>query len=61
LQGLRSGIERSLKRLGFQLGKGRARAFKIAAAGGSGVANTNDTMTLDEIERWISEHIKAKR
>jgi hypothetical protein len=54
-------IERSLKRLGFQLGKGRGKAFKIAAAGGGGVPNATDTMTLDQIERWISNHIKPKR
>ncbi|TMJ67490.1 MAG: hypothetical protein E6G91_18415 [Alphaproteobacteria bacterium] len=54
-------IERSLKRLGFQLRKGRGKAFKITAAGGGGVANTTDAMTLDQIERWIGDHIKAKR
>ena len=54
-------IERSLKRLGFQLGKGRGKAFKIAAAGGGVAPNATDTMTLDQIERWISNHIKPKR
>ena len=54
-------IERSLKRLGFQLRKGRGKAFKITAAGGGGVANTTDAMTLDQIERWIGDHIKPKR
>ena len=54
-------IERSLKRLGFQLGKGRGRAFKITAAGGGVAQNATDTMTLDQIERWISDHIKPKR
>ena len=46
-------IARSLKRLGFQLGKGRGKAFKITAA--------SDAMTLDQIERWIGDHIKPKR
>ena len=54
-------IERSLKRLGFQLGKGRGKAFKITVAGGSAVSNTTDAMTLDQIERWIGAHIKPKR
>ena len=54
-------IERSLKRLGFQLGKGRGKAFKITAVGGNAVPNTTDAMTLDQIERWIGEHIKPKR
>jgi len=54
-------IERSLKRLGFQLAKGRGKAFKITFAGGGAAPNATDTMTLDQIERWISEHIKPKR
>ena len=54
-------IARSLKRLGFQLGKGRGKAFKITAAGGSTAPNSTDTMTLDQIERWIGDHIKPKR
>ena len=54
-------IARSLKRLGFQLGKGRGKAFKITAAGGNSAPDTNDTMTLDQIERWIANHIKPKR
>ncbi len=51
-------IGRSLKRLGFQLGKGRGKAFKITAAGGSAAPDTTDTMTLDQIETWIGNHIK---
>jgi hypothetical protein len=54
-------ITRSLKRLGFQLGKGRGKAFKITAAGGSAAPDTTDTMTLNQIERWIADHIKPKR
>ena len=53
-------IARSLKRLGFELGKGRGKAFKITA-GGNTAPNSTDTMTLDEIERWIGNHIKPKR
>jgi hypothetical protein len=53
-------IERSLKRLGFQLGK-VGKAFKITAVGGSAAPNTTDAMTLDQIERWIGDHIKPKR
>ena len=54
-------IARSLKRLGFQLAKGRGKAFKIITAGGEPVADRTDTMTLDQVECWISEHIKPKR
>jgi hypothetical protein len=54
-------IERSLKRLGFQLAKGRGRAFKITAAGGSAVPSATDAMTLEQVERWISDHIKPTR
>jgi hypothetical protein len=54
-------IERSLKRLGFQLGKGRGKAFKITAPGGRAAPDSTDTMTLDQIEHWIRDHIKPKR
>jgi hypothetical protein len=54
-------ISRSLKRLGFQLGKGRGKAFKITAAGGGVAPGSTDTMTLDQIECWIGDHIKPKR
>jgi hypothetical protein len=54
-------IERSLKRLGFQLAKGRGKAFKIAASGGGPASNATDIMTLDQIERWIGDHIKPRR
>jgi hypothetical protein len=43
------------------LGKGRGKAFKITAAGGGTAPNSTDTMTLDQIERWIGDHIKPKR
>jgi hypothetical protein len=55
-------IERSLRRLGFQLAKGRGnKAFKITATTGGVAPNTTDTMTLEQVERWISDHIKPKR
>ena len=54
-------IDRSLKRLGFQLAKGRGKAFKITAVGGGAAPNATDAMTLDQVERWISDHIKPKR
>jgi hypothetical protein len=54
-------ISRSLKRLGFQLGKGRGKAFKITVAGGSIAPDSTDTMTLDQIEHWIGNHIRPKR
>jgi hypothetical protein len=54
-------ITRSLKRLGFELGKGRGKAFKITAAGGSTASGSTDSMTLNQIERWVGDHIKPKR
>jgi len=39
----------------------RGKAFKITAAGGSTAPNSTDTMPLDQIERWIGDHIKPKR
>ena len=61
VSGQQERIARSLKRLGFQLGKGRGKAFKITAAGGSTAPNSTEAMTLDQIERWIGDHIKPKR
>ena len=61
VSGQQERIARSLKRLGFQLGKDRGKAFKITAAGGSTAPNSTDAMTLDQIERWIGDHIKPKR
>jgi len=54
-------IERSLKRLGFQLAKGRGKAFKITAASGMAVPSATDAMTLEQVERWITDHIKPTR
>jgi hypothetical protein len=61
MSGQQDRIERSLKRLGFQLGKGRGKSFKITAAGGSAAPNTTDAMTLEQVESWISDHIKPKQ
>ena len=61
MSGQQERIARSLKRLGFQLGKGRGKAFKITAAGGSTAPNSSDAMTLGQIERWIGDHIKPKQ
>jgi hypothetical protein len=56
-----SRIERSLKRLGFQIAKGRGKAFKITSAGGGPAPNSTDAMSLDQIETWIGDYIKPKR
>jgi hypothetical protein len=61
VSGQQDRIERSLKRLGFQLGKGRGRGFKINTTGGSAAPNTTDTMTPGQVEAWIGDHIKPKR
>ena len=54
-------IDRSLKRLDFQLAKGRGKAFKITAIGSGPAPNTTDTMTLNQIEAWIGDYIRPKR
>ena len=54
-------IERSLKRLGFQRAKGRGKGFKITAASGMAVPSATDAMTLEQVERWITDHIKPTR
>jgi hypothetical protein len=54
-------IERSLKRLGLQLGKGRGKAFKITVAGGNVAPNATAVMTLEQAERWIGDHVKPKQ
>ena len=56
-----SRIERSLKRLGFQIAKGRGKAFKVTAISGGPAPNTTDAMTLDQIQTWIGDYIKPKR
>jgi hypothetical protein len=47
------------KALRLSARKGRDKAFKIT--GGSTAPGTTDTMTLDQIERRIDDHIKPKR
>jgi hypothetical protein len=54
-------VERSLKRLGFQLAKGRGKAFKLMTIAGATAPNSTDTMSLDQVESWIGDHIKPKR
>jgi len=43
-------IDRSLKRLGFQLAKGRGKTFKITATGSGPARSATDAMTLDQVE-----------
>ena len=56
----RDRIERSLKRLGFQLATGRGKGLKITAIG-DGPATNATAMTLDQVESWIGDHIKPMR
>jgi len=60
MSGQQDRIARSLKRLGFELGKGRGKAFKIMAGGGRAAFDSTDAMTLDQIEKWIANHIKPR-
>jgi hypothetical protein len=53
-------IERSLRRLGFRLGK-VGRGFKVTDSVGELAVNSGPRMTLAEIEQWIGEYIKPKR
>ena len=52
-------VARSLKRLGFRLTR-IGRTFTIVDNAGEPATGTKTGMTLAEIERWISEHIKPK-
>jgi len=52
-------VSRSLKRLGFRLTR-IGRTFTIVDNVGDPATGTKTGMTLAEIERWISEHIKPK-
>ena len=56
----RDRIERSLKRLGFQLATGRGKGLKITAIG-DGPATNATAMTLHQVESWIGDHIKPMR
>jgi hypothetical protein len=51
-------VLRTLKRLGFGLSRTR-RTFRIVDKAGALAINSTAAMSLEEIERWISEHIKA--
>ena len=56
----RDRIERSLKRLGFQLATGRGKGRKITAIG-DGPATNATASTLDQVKSWIGDHIKPRR
>jgi hypothetical protein len=53
-------VARSLKRLGFQLSR-TGRKFRIVDKAGALAMKSKAAMTLEEIERWIGEHIKPGR
>jgi hypothetical protein len=53
-------VARSLKRLGFQLSR-TGRTFRIVDKAGALAMKSKAAMTLEEIERWIGEHIKPER
>ena len=57
----RDRIERSLKRLGFQLATGRGKGRKITAIGDGPATNATASMTLDQVKSWIGDHIKPRR
>jgi hypothetical protein len=52
-------IERSLRRLGFRLGK-VGRSFKVIDNAGELAVDSGPKMTPAEIEQWIGEYIKPK-
>jgi hypothetical protein len=53
-------IARSLKRLGFGLSRS-GRTFRIVDDAGELAIGSRPVMTLEEIEKWISDHIKPKK
>jgi hypothetical protein len=50
-------VLRTLKRLGFGLSR-TGRTFRITDKAGALAVNSTAAMSLEEIERWIGEHIK---
>ena len=53
-------VARSLKRLGFRLTR-IGRSFTIIDNTGGPATGSKTGMSLAEVERWISEHIKPRR
>jgi hypothetical protein len=53
-------VLRTLKRLGFGLSR-TGRTFRIVDNAGVLAVNSTAAMTLEEVERWIGEHIKPSR
>jgi hypothetical protein len=53
-------VARSLKRLGFRMTR-VGRSFTIIDNTGELAGDSKTGMSLAEIERWISEHIKPQR
>ena len=53
-------IERSLRRLGFQLGR-KGRAFRITDQAGGVATESAPAMTLNEVELWIGNHVKSQK
>jgi hypothetical protein len=51
-------VARSLKRLGFQLRR-TGRTFRVLDKAGAVAVGSGPAMTLQEIERWIGDHIKS--
>jgi hypothetical protein len=43
------------------LGRAAGRRSRSLAGSGRAAPDATDTMTLDQIERWIGDHIKPKR
>ena len=51
-------VARSLKRLGFQLSR-TGRTFRVIDKAGALAVGSAPAMALQEIERWIGDHIKS--
>ena len=52
-------VARSLKRLGFRLTR-IGRSFTIIDSTGRPATGSKTGMSLDEVERWIGEHVKSR-
>jgi hypothetical protein len=53
-------IARALKRLGFRMTR-IGRSFTIVDNAGVPAIDGKTGMTLEEVERWIANHIKPKK
>jgi hypothetical protein len=53
-------LSRTLKRLGFQLGR-KGRSFRVVDSAGKLAVDSKAAMSISEVEIWIANHIKPSK